>query len=331
MMLKRLLPLISSAMLVLAVWMPTHADAADEFCWKSTQTRGAGTIPEYCTDSSRPSKEVGMCYQRCKDGWEGAATMCLRTCPSGYTNTGLTCHISKELLVPASVDVCSMRTTCPSGYTNAGLLCGLTTPSVPQGYEEAVPGISKGLDLSRQGYDRGIGNAPQGCPGGKVNDAGLCYPTCPANFTGVGPVCWGQCPSGWVNCGASCGKTAAACTETIAGQVTSVGSVAASIATLGTSSKLTGAQKTTELQKKLQQIKDLKKKYETQLLLMDLAHKEYQATKNTIELSNAMLEPGTTDEELYRLSLELVSIADPTGLVGAAASFVYPTCDKIKN
>jgi len=35
-------------------------------------------------------------------------------------------------------------------------------------------------------------------------DAGLCYPDCAENFTGVGPVCWGTCPPGYNDIGALC-------------------------------------------------------------------------------------------------------------------------------
>ena len=54
---------------------------------------------------------------------------------------------------------------------------------------------------------RGVGVIPTECPN-QDKDAGLCYPRCPAGFTGVGPVCWQTCPPGFTNLAASCAKPA---------------------------------------------------------------------------------------------------------------------------
>jgi hypothetical protein len=52
---------------------------------------------------------------------------------------------------------------------------------------------------------RGVGKIPTECSNGEKN-AGLCYPKCPAGFTGVGPVCWQNCPPEYTNTGAHCLK-----------------------------------------------------------------------------------------------------------------------------
>ncbi|MEO8552339.1 MAG: hypothetical protein ABI678_20320, partial [Kofleriaceae bacterium] len=55
-------------------------------------------------------------------------------------------------------------------------------------------------------YGRGVGSIPIGCVDGRQEDAGLCYPSCNAGFSGVGPVCWGTCPPDHHNDGATCRK-----------------------------------------------------------------------------------------------------------------------------
>lgn len=52
-------------------------------------------------------------------------------------------------------------------------------------------------------YGRGVGQVPRTCPGGELQ-AGLCYNTCAAGYSGVGPVCWQRCPSGYRDDGALC-------------------------------------------------------------------------------------------------------------------------------
>lgn len=44
------------------------------------------------------------------------------------------------------------------------------------------------------------------CPSGDVYDAGLCYPECREGFSGIGPVCYGNCPPNTSDSGAICIK-----------------------------------------------------------------------------------------------------------------------------
>ncbi len=55
-------------------------------------------------------------------------------------------------------------------------------------------------------YGRGVGTVPVGCVAGQQEDAGLCYAPCRPGFSGVGPVCWGECPPDHHNDGATCRK-----------------------------------------------------------------------------------------------------------------------------
>lgn len=47
------------------------------------------------------------------------------------------------------------------------------------------------------------------CPVGEEYDAGLCYPVCANNFSGVGPVCYGNCPNDFSDIGLFCEKPTA--------------------------------------------------------------------------------------------------------------------------
>jgi hypothetical protein len=301
-----------------------------EFCWKGSYGRGVGTIPVAC--SGGRNKEVGMCYTPCKAGYDGAVTMCLRQCPSGYVNTGLTCHVDKPLLVSAKVDVCSFSTSCPSGYTNAGLVCGLNTPSVPPGYKAAVSGpAGSGLDLSREVYDRGIGQAPSVCEEGKENNVGLCYPKCKPNFSGVGPVCWGQCPRGWTDCGMGCATSAGKCASIAGNQLASVSNsafkVAGMVASAGLSGGATTAANAAEASKLQQAINEMKEMVRRNKDLLDATLRTVDASYTSNSATNQVL-AAVTDEEIAQATMRLAALLDPSGLVNVAAEFTYPTCDK---
>lgn len=46
--------------------------------------------------------------------------------------------------------------------------------------------------------------------------ASQCYPSCPAGYTGLGPVCWGSCPKDKFSCGvALCTDNAVECTKEV--------------------------------------------------------------------------------------------------------------------
>lgn len=326
-MFKRLLAAALAPVLSLCILLSPFAVQAQtpDFCWKGSYGRGVGTIPPSC--NSDRIKQDGMCYTACKSGWEGAATMCLRTCPSGYSNWGLTCHVDKPLLVPAKFDVCNFSTSCPSGYTNAGLFCGLNTPGVPAGYKAAVSGpAGSGLDLSREVYDRGIGLAPSKCDGDKVNSGGLCYPACKPNFSGVGPVCWGTCPKGWTDCGAGCAPSATGCAKVITNQVVAVGSsiakIGALVLTAGASAGATTDPAAAEAARSA--LQSLKATYEANKAVIQASQ---QAGAAALAYNNLL--QAVTPEQIAKATMDLMNAFEPTGLSGVASSFTYPTCDRV--
>lgn len=65
-----------------------------KFCWKNSYGRGAGSPPTKCPRDRE--KSAGLCYEKCKDDYDGKLTMCIRNgCPGGYIDFGLTCTKKK--------------------------------------------------------------------------------------------------------------------------------------------------------------------------------------------------------------------------------------------
>lgn len=57
----------------------------------------------------------------------------------------------------------------------------------------------------KDSYTRDVGTMSNGCDSTQGQaQTGLCYHSCPAGMTGVGPVCWSQCPAGYTDMGAVC-------------------------------------------------------------------------------------------------------------------------------
>ncbi len=54
----------------------------------------------------------------------------------------------------------------------------------------ATTAIGTALPCWKSAYGRGVGKAIHTCSDGEELDGLLCYPTCKAGFSGVGPVCW---------------------------------------------------------------------------------------------------------------------------------------------
>ena len=257
---------------VVALVVAVGSNAADDFCWKDSYGRGVGTIPTTCTDGKE--NQAGLCYDKCPAGMNGVGPVCWSACPPGYVDHGAICHIDLPLTRDGTGWSCQHRDgwgtcwhwvlNCPSGYTNAGLFCALTARSTPAGFSGTY------LDPMKNTHARGAGTIPTGCPGGKENQAGLCYDNCRSGFSGVGPVCWASGPSGWVGCGMGSARSSGICASVVMDQVGSVGALAADIATMGASGAAKSAA-TTAVQ--AQKYADLAKK------IADASKKIVAATK----------------------------------------------------
>jgi hypothetical protein len=140
-------------------------------------------------------------------------------CPSGYTNTGLTCYRP-----PDTISNPSILANCPPGYTHTGLTCyrgpdtyskscslpPFKTYGCREGYTDTGcfctrPASSLGIDsmVCPAGYTKGI--------------AGRCYKPCPPGYTSTGEFCERlpdsldysrmTCASGEVRIGPRCYKS----------------------------------------------------------------------------------------------------------------------------
>src|SRR3954465_3370104 len=132
--------------MLLAMIIATAAFGQDkEFCWKDSYGRGVGTIPSDC---GAKENQAGLCYDKCKAGFNAVGPVCWSGCPAGYTDMGAVCHINKPL-TKSPEWVCTAwfpgwmggacrwkDTRCPAEYTNVGLFCALTSAgkSAPAGY-----------------------------------------------------------------------------------------------------------------------------------------------------------------------------------------------------
>lgn len=228
------------------VALPETAQA--RFCWKSTHSRGIGTVPTACG----PGREydAGLCYDNCKAGYNGVGPVCWQRCPDGFRNDGAFCgkpspigrgrglskrNCEREFGSGNCVkEGLLWYRRCPSGYREAGVL--LCSPTCPSGMSDI------GVSCAKQSYGRGVGTVPQSCPAGQDLQAGLCYRGCKKGYTGVGPVCWSRCPDGMVDCGAGCATTRKECRGVVKEQVIASLKFIANVATLMTSGKLTADQ-----------------------------------------------------------------------------------------
>ena len=327
----------------LATLFTTLAIAADDFCWKDSYGRGVGTIPTGCTGGK--TNQAGLCYDSCKAGYTAVGPVCWSSCPAGYVDHGAICHIDKPL-TKSPEWVCThwfpswmggacrwKDSRCPSGYTNIGLFCALDSAG-----KSAPPGFSGTyLDPMKNSYGRGAGTIPTGC-GNDQNDAGLCYTRCKPGYNGVGPVCWGGPPPSWVECGMGAAKTSAVCGSAVFGQVASVGQMAMTVASLGSSTALTAGMKAPEDASKLAK---LKQEYSRMKVAFDLAKKNNQNVARAVQAADAAnkgkkgyvamdtADNITTEEDMARLSAQIAGIMDPTGVSDTVAAYTYPKCSKL--
>ncbi len=246
--------------LLLTVFLAVAASSAlagsEEFCWQETYGRGAGAVPTACPGGQ---SDAGLCYQACPAGWTGVGPLCHQNCPPGYgsaTAVDISCSKPGTYGRNAFVMIGNGPSDCAReaqgrGCEQFGLLL---YPRPKPGYKCGDAGLvctgvcpagmpDHGLFCGKmQAQGRGVGTIPQ-CDSTKQYDAGLCYPGCGAGYTGVGPVCWGQCPATQpVRCGMGCATTEKACAENIEDQVMSVVEAVINVAeTVGTAGASTVA------------------------------------------------------------------------------------------
>ena len=305
------------------------ASVAADFCWKDTKTRGVGTIPTSCTDGKE--YQSGLCYSKCDAGMTGVGPVCWSTCPAGYIDMGAICHIDKALLKSGDW-VCTDRgllgecwwgyMNCDAGYTNIGLMCALTIVPTPAGFSGTF------LDPMKNTQVRGAGTIPTACAADEQYDAGLCYKKCPANYSGVGPVCWGQTPKEWVGCGMGAASSGGKCGEVIFDQVASVAEVALNIATLGAGNAVTKPARFARLKKVFQEAKTGNAKF------AEAVAGRANTTQGNVRTGLGYFDTANdggdlSDAEIVALAASVASLVDPTGVSGVASSFAAPLCSAL--
>jgi hypothetical protein len=348
--------IFSFAFLILAFAVQNASAQQPEFCWKDTTTRGAGTVPSACPSGAE--KVNGICYDKCPSGFKRASggLNCLSVCPSGMRNDGLYCRIKKESYgrgvgwtdrkkCEKKFDRCeqdrkkgSWYAKCRDGYRKDGLICYANKPNC-----KALGMGARVADYSCKKKEKKYKTRVAGCSG-KEKDAGLCYKKCPANFKGVGPVCWAQNPKGWVNCGMGTAKNSATCAQIVFGQVSSVGMLALNISTAGGSGAATkaasSADDTSKLAKLKKKFEELKEAYEAAKKAspaLQNAEKAYNTGKTAYDNAQPFLKGYTayntgksavTEEDLIRMSAQIAAIVDTSGVADVVASYTYPKCSK---
>jgi len=341
---KPFMPLLRNMLLValLALSASSMAQLTADFCWKDTSTRGVGTIPTGCP--AVKENQAGLCYPQCKGGMTGVGPVCWSSCPAGYIDMGAICHIDKPLLKEGSWE-CTDRglfgecwwgkMNCSAGYTNIGLLCALTAVPTPDGFSGTY------LDPMKNTYGRGAGTIPTGCATGEEYDAGLCYKTCPAGYSGAGPVCWGQAPIGWVNCGMGAASNSDNCAATVVSEVAAVGNMAINIATYGATSGLPVLDAIAKLKDAYAKAKNANRAWALAAqgsLFLDnpvsdrvCANTAGCTVRTILDTDNNVLGP-MSEADLITVAqsvASVVSIKDPTGATGVVKSFAYPLCANI--
>jgi hypothetical protein len=66
-------------------------------CAKQSYGRGVGTVPTAC--SGGKEYDAGLCYDRCRAGFDGVGPVCWGSCPTGWDDHGATCYREPAIIV----------------------------------------------------------------------------------------------------------------------------------------------------------------------------------------------------------------------------------------
>jgi hypothetical protein len=347
---------------VSTLFMVSASFAEKEFCWRDSDPRGVGKVPDACQQGR---DRIGLlCYTKCGPHMQRAGFDCHSTCPPGMRDDGLFCRSAEygrgagypwKIGDPAfnydrARDRCEGEhgrgncekdgliyyPKCKPGETAVG--CCICRPPTP---DCGKLGLNPGIDLSCA-KKVVIGDPVTGvCGPGEQSDAGLCYPACKAGYKGVGPVCWGGAPPGWVECGMGAAKDSKTCESIVFNQVASVGKLAMTIATLGESDAAMSAENAPAQASKLAQLKD---QYNKMKAAYEAAKKETPALQKAEDTFKASAQGSSKDkkfaaalneaaeadtpEDLVRAAAQIASIVDSSGVSSIVEAYTYPKCSK---
>jgi hypothetical protein len=327
-----------------------------EFCWKDTSTRGIGTIPQDC--AAGREKIGALCYSKCAPGMKRVGFDCQSVCPDGMQDQGLFCRRveygrgagyawqggdgfnldgARSRCARDNPQGCEQSGAiiypkCKPGYSAFG--CCICRPDPPNC---SALGLNAGVDLSCAKKVTIGDPVPLVCGSQQQQDAGLCYTPCKSGYAGVGPVCWGKAPAGWVDCGMGAAKDSLTCAKIIANQVVSVGQLALTIGSLGTSTSLTAGLSAPEKASRLTKLTQEFTKLKTQWDVLQKTNENVKLAVKTFEVANAArqgyvatqtLANATTEEDMIRFAAQIAAILDPSGAASVVAAYTYPKCSK---
>ncbi|HEX4951397.1 MAG TPA: hypothetical protein VFZ34_32365 [Blastocatellia bacterium] len=357
---KKLTSLSGLILALLFIVLPSFAQEQD-FCWKDTSTRGVGTVPQAC-EAGR--ERIGLlCYTKCPAGMKRVGFDCQSVCPDGLRDDGLFCRAAeygrgagypwkvgdkafslddararctKENPQGCEQDGAIIYPKCKPGYKAFG--CCICRPEQPNC---SALGLKPGVDLSCAKQVTIGDPVPGVCGSNEQRDAGLCYSNCASGFTGVGPVCWGGVPKvngkDWVDCGMGAAKDSFTCAKIVANQVVSVGNLALTIGSLGTSTSLTAGLSAPAKASRLTKITQEFTKLKTQWEVLQKTNQNVKLAVNAFKAANAgrqgyvameTIGNATTEEDMVRAAAQIAAILDPSGVAGVVAAYTYPKCSK---
>jgi hypothetical protein len=328
----------------------------------TTCPSGTTNLGGLCYDNCGPGREFWgtVCADTCPAGSHGTTTnTCQSDCvggtctwPSdgcglwGCSNMGLYCY----RWIPAY----GWDVTCSGShpYRIAGLCCSSNfelqwrnSYGIPNIQLPTCPSPVSGQNIKSE-YDAGLCYYPPRSGYGCM--ATLCYENCPSGVE--------NCPSGLGNAALACASGVQGCTSAIIEMVTNIGMVLLNIVTLGTGSEFTKVAQIAEKAAKLKKPTDIgidslsavnQFVNDVQGFITISSTMLSTLTSHTIEETIAcqfgrysanynqtaqewasILIQNTISTDIKNLDIFIVSVLDPTDIIGLINAFVNPTCEQ---
>lgn len=346
------------------------AQEESDICWRRTRVRGAGEALSTCPSGER---DGALCYPKCASNYDGVGPVCWARCKSGYIDDGAFCRKNVHIVEKkhygrgagyASWDKskCSKEhgscelygamyyPKCRAGYEAVGC-CLCRERRCPSGYTDDGALCRKDAHIyAKHSYGRGVGD-PMSCASGLEQSGALCYPRCGNDYTGVGPVCWGNCPKNQpIDCGAICGKSVAQCTLAISDMVLAPIELVQNIVSAVLSGGSLSVVKSTLKSMLVSALEQAGKWAVQQILHESQVFRDLSAKINRLIIEPVTKELGSdvvtviADAAAENLLiamlidddpdlLDVFSEIDPTGVAAVIDAFYHPTCvnDRLPN
>jgi hypothetical protein len=183
--------------------------------------RGEGIPPSEC--HKHEEKSGDLCFKKCRKGYSGAGPLCLQNCPPLYHDTGDFCQKPSPYSRGPGYLISQKHVCIKESPTRKCQRVGqLYYPKCQHGFHPVgccvcAPNCDSQLGCNKNGfkkrsYVRGHGKLLV-CHHHLQFAEGLCYPKCKKGFSGIGPVCWGECPAHLTRCGFFCTKKGCLCSK----------------------------------------------------------------------------------------------------------------------